>query len=62
MVSRCIICEEESLQGIHICTSFICTLCEYNIVHTDAREEKYRYYVQKLKPINQIPLYSSQSS
>jgi len=62
MVSRCIICEEESLRGIHICTSFICTLCEYNIIHTDARTAKYRYYVRKLKPINPTSLYPRQLS
>jgi len=57
-VGQCIICEEDSLQGIYIYTSFICTLCEYNMVHTDTREAKYRYYVQKMKPINQLTLYS----
>jgi len=57
-VGQCIICEEDSLQGIYIYASFICTLCEYNMVHTDTREAKYHYYVQKMKPINQSTLHS----
>ncbi len=59
IVGHCIICEEDRMQGIRICTSFICISCEYNLIHTDTQEEKYRYYVQKLKPINQQTLYSS---
>jgi len=57
-VGHCIICEETRQQGIYICSSFICTSCEYNIIHTDTKEAKYHYYVQKLKPINQLTLYS----
>lgn len=57
-MGHCVICEEEKVEGIHLYTLFICTLCEYNIIHTEVREEKYRYYVEKLKNMNQPSFYS----
>ena len=54
----CGICEEKKERGIHLYTMFICTECEYSIIHTEPREEKYRYYVKKLKNINQQQLFS----
>jgi hypothetical protein len=54
----CGICEEEKAKGIHLYTMFICTDCEYNMIHTEPREEKYNYYLRKLKNINQPKLYS----
>lgn len=54
----CGICEEEKAQGIHLYTLFICKECEFNMVHTEPHEEKYRYYVKKLKNLNQPQLYS----
>lgn len=55
---RCGICEEKKEQGIHLYNFFICTECEYNIIHTEPREEKYKYYLEKLKNMNQSTLYS----
>jgi len=46
---KCSICDDEQLEGIFIRTVFICTGCEHNMIHTEPREEKYQYYVQKLK-------------
>lgn len=57
-MERCVICEEEKEEGIHLYTLYICTQCEYNIIHTEVREEKYRYYVQKLKNMNQPSFHS----
>nr|WP_237706203.1 sigma factor G inhibitor Gin [Ornithinibacillus scapharcae] len=37
---------------------FICTDCEFNMIHTEPREEKYNYYLQKLKNMNQPSLFS----
>lgn len=59
ILQRCIICEEGKADGIHLYTSFICEQCEYNMIHTDAREEKYRYYINKLKNMNKQQLYTS---
>lgn len=55
---KCGICEEDKMNGIHLYNLFICTECEYNMLHTEPREEKYQYYLQKLKNINQPTLYS----
>lgn len=57
-MKQCVICEEAKEEGIHLYTSFICTRCEYHMIHTDVREEKYKYYVEKLKNINQPSLFS----
>lgn len=58
-LQRCVICEEYEMKGIKLCRTFICEQCEYNMVHTDAREVKYRYYIEKLKNSSVETLYSS---
>ncbi|NLI67338.1 MAG: hypothetical protein GX374_01695 [Bacilli bacterium] len=40
------------MEGVRLHKSFICKSCEYNMVHTDVREVKYRYYVEKLKSLD----------
>ncbi|WP_249872237.1 sigma factor G inhibitor Gin [Oceanobacillus saliphilus] len=55
---NCGICEEKKAKGIHLYTMFICTDCEYNMIHTEPREEKYNYYLHKLKNITKPKLYS----
>lgn len=55
---RCGICEEEKERGIHLYNLFICSECESNMIHTEPREEKYQYYLRKLKNIEQPRLYS----
>jgi len=57
-LNLCGICEEEKGKGIFIYRLFICHECERNMIHTEPKEEKYRYYLRKLKNINQPPLYS----
>ncbi len=57
-MERCGICEEKKERGIHLYTMFICCECEYNMIHTEPREEKYQYYLDKLKNINQPTLFS----
>jgi len=57
-MDQCVICEEKKAEGIFLYTIFICTQCEYNIIHTNVREEKYNYYVKKLKHINSSTSYS----
>lgn len=54
----CGICEEEKDDGIRLYNLFICTECERNIIHTKPKEEKYRYYLKKLKNIHQQTIYS----
>ncbi|SET74458.1 Inhibitor of sigma-G Gin [Oceanobacillus limi] len=57
-MEQCGICEEKKRNGIHLYNMFICTECEYNMIHTEPREEKYQYYLRKLKNINQPTLFS----
>ncbi|WP_042220812.1 sigma factor G inhibitor Gin [Oceanobacillus manasiensis] len=57
-IQRCGICEEDKVRGIHLYTTFICTECEHNMIHTEPREEKYNYYVRKLKNATKPKLYS----
>lgn len=54
----CGICEETKAEGIHLYKLFICHECERNMIHTEPKEEKYRYYLKKLKNMNQSTLYS----
>lgn len=57
-MGKCIVCDEKKEEGIYLYAVFICASCEHNIIHTEPREEKYQYYVQKLKNINHTPLSS----
>ncbi len=56
--SCCGICETEKVEGIHIYQMFICTECEQEIVHTEPEAVIYREYIQKLKGMTQMKLYS----
>lgn len=55
---RCIICEENKSEGIHLINEFICCECEQEIIQTETNEESYRYFVKKLKSITETKLYS----
>lgn len=57
LLQQCMICEEQKINGIYLYTTFICEQCEHNMVHTDAREVKYRYYIEKLKNISERSLH-----
>ena len=57
-IKYCGICEEGKEKGIHLYKLFICSECERNMIHTEPREEKYQYYLQKLKNINEPTLFS----
>lgn len=47
----CIICETKKQKGIHLYTQFICNDCEREIISTDTRDERYKYYLNQLKKI-----------
>lgn len=51
--SFCGICEEVKQEGLQIYRLFLCRDCERNMIHTEPREEKYAYYLAKLKNIKQ---------
>jgi len=52
-MNECVICDEQKEKGIYLYTTFICSSCEHNLIHTEPREQKYNYYVKKLKHLDQ---------
>ncbi|KEO81451.1 inhibitor of sigma-G Gin [Tumebacillus flagellatus] len=47
----CIVCSQQKDLGIRIFQSFLCTECEREIVQTDVLDEKYPYYIDRMKQI-----------
>ncbi|GAX88700.1 sigma factor G inhibitor Gin [Effusibacillus lacus] len=47
----CIVCREPKTSGIRIWDQFVCAACEREIVQTDVEDEKYDFYIERLKPI-----------
>ncbi len=54
----CIVCNEVKNLGIHLYTSFICTECELEMLHTDTSNPNYKFFVQRLKKVNTPQIYS----
>lgn len=54
----CQICQEEKKEGIVIYQAFICSECEQEMIMTEPEDERYQYFVKKLKAINQTTQYS----
>ena len=48
---KCIVCEQSKEEGIFIVSEFICTDCETEMVHTDAQDAKYPFFIHQLKQI-----------
>ncbi len=55
---KCIICDMNKMTGIHLYTSFICTDCEQEIIHTQTSDPKYQFYLNRLGRIKRTRLYS----
>lgn len=53
----CIICEQMKPSGIHLYTSFICSDCENEIVHTETGDPRYLYFIRQLKAIGKPQMY-----
>ena len=47
----CIVCGNHQEIGISIWTSFICHNCEQEMVHTDVLDDKYPFFIQRMKQI-----------
>lgn len=47
----CTICGKEHELGIHIVSSFICSDCEQELVATDVKDERYPFFVARMKHI-----------
>ncbi|GEL78283.1 sigma factor G inhibitor Gin [Tenuibacillus multivorans] len=48
-MKQCKICEEWKTEGIYLFISFICSNCEKEILETDPTDERYQYYVDRLR-------------
>ncbi len=47
----CIVCGNMTSSGIHICEEWICIDCENEIVQTDVGDEKYPFFIHRLRQI-----------
>lgn len=57
-VKVCGICDQEKYRGIHLYNMYICNECEKEIIQTEPNEQKYQYFLEKLRSINQAKQYS----
>lgn len=48
----CIICGLVKEEGITIISQFICEECECEMVHTNAEDAKYHYFIHQMRQIN----------
>ncbi|MRG88151.1 sigma factor G inhibitor Gin [Salinibacillus xinjiangensis] len=48
----CQVCNQEKAEGITVYTTFICLECEQEMINTEPGDEKYQYFVEKLRVIN----------
>lgn len=54
-MKTCIVCEDVIEDCVTIRQAHICISCEENMVQTVAHEQKYAYYMKKLKKL--APVY-----
>ncbi|WP_199623824.1 sigma factor G inhibitor Gin [Paenibacillus alkalitolerans] len=49
--AQCIICEQKRREGITICSEFICSDCETEMVRTDVKDAKYPFFISQMRRI-----------
>jgi hypothetical protein len=47
----CIVCGKEEMDGISIFDCFVCRNCEQEIVTTDARDDRYLFFINQMRKI-----------
>ncbi len=47
----CIMCGHKEKEGIMIHKGFICDECANEIVHTEVEDEKYSFFIQRMKEL-----------
>ncbi|MBP1932424.1 sigma factor G inhibitor Gin [Ammoniphilus resinae] len=47
----CIVCGQKQVEGIAIWKAFICQSCEQEMVQTDVLDDKYPFFVERMKQI-----------
>ncbi len=55
---QCSICETNQTEGIFVYHVFICPSCEVSIIQTEPEDPNYRFFVNKLKRLQQQTLNS----
>lgn len=50
-VKICVMCGHKEKNGIMIHQGFICDDCANEIVHTEVGEEKYSFFIEKMKDL-----------
>jgi hypothetical protein len=50
----CIVCGNQQVLGISIYSSFICHSCEQEMIRTEVGDEKYPFFIQRMKQIWQL--------
>ncbi|MFC5470379.1 sigma factor G inhibitor Gin [Cohnella suwonensis] len=45
------VCGEPKVEGMTIVTQFICTSCENEMVRTEVEEEKYSFFVRRMRQL-----------
>lgn len=53
----CVVCEHIKASGIHLYSSFICEECEREMIGTDTKDVKYKYYLKQLKKITNTEIF-----
>lgn len=48
----CMICDEQGIEGIHICDQLICDSCQKEILETDVTDKKYDFYLERLSRLS----------
>ena len=51
MTPVCVVCERQTVEGMHILSQFICTDCEREMIGTEADDELYGFFVMRLRGI-----------
>ncbi len=55
---ECVICEQHKVSGIHVNTAFLCEECERELIAAQTSDERYVYYLKKLRKIKNPGIYS----
>ncbi|WP_368506032.1 sigma factor G inhibitor Gin [Alkalihalophilus sp. As8PL] len=48
---KCMCCNQVGNEGLHVFKSFICHLCEKEIVGVECEQEHYQHYISNLRDI-----------
>jgi hypothetical protein len=48
---ECIVCGIHKKEGISIFDEFICETCEFEMIRTDVKDERYPYFIKQMKQI-----------